>query len=77
MHSCFSSQTYERLVCHMGRGRTDWTVAIIFEKYICINMILIETLGITHLPTKIVKKKDYPDLQVWFNNRKVENLSQN
>lgn len=59
----------------MGRGTMDRTVAIIFEKYICINMILKETLGITHLLTKIVRKKDSPDLQVWFNNRNVENLS--
>lgn len=42
----------------MGRGTMDRTVAIIFEKYICINMILKETLGITHLLTKIVRKKD-------------------
>lgn len=59
----------------MGRGTMDRTVAIIFEKHICINMILKETLGITHLLTKIVRKKDSPDLQVWFNNRNVENLS--
>lgn len=59
----------------MGRGRMDWTVTIIFEKYICINMTLKETLGITNLPKKIVKEKDSRDLQVWFNNRKVKNLS--
>lgn len=58
----------------MERGRKDWTEAIIFYKYICINMILKETLGIIHLPTKIVKTKDSPNLQVWFNNRKMENL---
>lgn len=38
-------------------------------------MILKETLGVTHLPTKITKTKDSPDLQVQLNNRKVENLS--
>lgn len=37
-------------------------------------MILKETWGITQLPTKIVKIKDSPDLQLWFSNRKVENL---